>query len=207
MREEDEAIPISALNQYAYCPRRCGLIHLEGEFEENVHTRRGETAHQRVDEIECRGGADGVRVETALPVWSDRLGLTGRCDVVEFSADGVPYPVEYKQGARRKWLNDDVQLAAQALCLEEMTGREVPKGAIYHLSSRRRREVMMTTALRQSVVKVVGEIRHLFTSQTLPPPHNDAHCRECSLKDLCQPELLAAQDARRCVQEALYRSE
>ena len=207
MEPEEGALPLSALNQYGYCPRRFGLIYLEGEFEENVHTRRGEAAHAQVDAVACRAGKETGRVETALPVWSERLGLTGRCDVVEFSDAGVPYPVEYKHGRRRKWLNDDLQLAAQALCLEEMTGLAVPMGAIYHLSSRRRREVAITPLLRQEVERVVGEMRILLASRHLPPPHNDARCRECSLQSLCQPELLAACAVLRRLRIDLYQIE
>ncbi|MDW8324706.1 MAG: Dna2/Cas4 domain-containing protein, partial [Burkholderiales bacterium] len=96
---------------------------MEGEFEDNVHTVRGQAEHERVDQLTWETGKSGARVEYALPVWSDRLGLIGRCDVVEFRVDGSVYPVEFKHGPRRKWLNDDLQLAAQALCLEEMLGR------------------------------------------------------------------------------------
>jgi CRISPR-associated exonuclease Cas4 len=121
------------------------LIHVEGEFVDNIHTARGQAEHQRVDEVRHET-VGGRRVETALPVWSERLGLIGKCDVVEFLADGTPYPVEYKHGARKKWINDDLQLAAQALCLEEMTGNVVANGAIYHFTSRRRREVAIDEA-------------------------------------------------------------
>ena len=124
---EIELIPLSALNQYAYCPRRCYLIHAEGEFVDNVHTLRGSHEHERVDQLQHEVSA-GVRVEYSLPVWSQRLGLTGRCDVVEFHPDGSVYPVEYKHGKRKRWMNDDLQLAAQALCLEETLGQPVAKG-------------------------------------------------------------------------------
>jgi CRISPR-associated exonuclease Cas4 len=136
-------LPLSALNQYAYCPRRCYLIHAEGEFRDNLHTVRGTLEHERVDQSESRG-QDGVRIEYALPVWSDSLGLSGRCDVVEFHPEGSIYPVEYKHGKRKQWINDDLQLAAQAFCLEEMTGKPVPLGAIFHQQSKRRREVAIT---------------------------------------------------------------
>lgn len=128
---------------------------------------------------------------TALPVWSERIGLVGKCDVVEFLPDGTPYPVEYKHGARKKWINDDIQLAAQAICLEEMTGRRVPFGAIYHASSRRRREVAITAELRQAVETCVAEVRAALQRPALPLPVNDKRCRECSLAGLCQPEVLA----------------
>ncbi len=185
-----DSIPLSALNHWAYCPRRCGLIHMEGEFTDNIHTSRGNAEHERVDRVAHVTSRDGARVEYALPVWSDRRGLIGKCDVVEFWPDSTVFPVEYKHGPKRKWLNDDIQLAAQALCLEEMLVRPVPKGAIYHASSHRRREVAITQALRDRVVETAEAIRAMLASGRLPPPVNDARCRECSLKEICQPEAL-----------------
>lgn len=188
---DTDPIPLSALNHYAYCPRRCGLIHMEGEFADNIHTARGNAEHGRVDRIAYQTKQSGARVEYALPVWSDQRGLIGKCDVVEFWPDGTVYPVEYKHGARKKWLNDDLQLAAQAMCLEEMLGRPVTQGAIYHASSRRRREVEITPALRALVVETAEAIRAMLASGRLPPPVNDARCRECSLIEICQPALAA----------------
>ena len=118
---DDEALPLSALQHWAYCPRQCGLIHLEQAFDDNLHTQRGNAVHAQVD----RPGFDlrrGLRVERALPLFSDRLGLVGKADTVEFEPDGTPYPVEYKHGRKREKRHDDIQLAAQAMCLEEMTG-------------------------------------------------------------------------------------
>ena len=182
----DDPIPLSALNHWSYCPRRYYLIHVEGEFVDNVHTARGQAEHQRVDEIRHES-TDGRRVETALPVWCERLGLVGKCDVVEFLADGTPYPVEHKHGARKKWINDDLQLAAQALCLEEMTGKPVPLGAIYHFTSRRRREVSIGEALRNEVVQAIAAIREIRRAGKSPKPVNDKRCDQCSLKEICQP--------------------
>ena len=136
-----EPINVSALNQYAYCPRRCGLIYLESEFAENIHTQRGNAEHTRVDRVSHMTSRDGARVEYALPIWSDQYRLIGKCDVVEFWPDGRVYPVEYKHGPRRTWLNDDIQLAAQALCLEEMLNTTIERGAIFHAGSKRRREI------------------------------------------------------------------
>jgi CRISPR-associated exonuclease Cas4 len=164
---------------------------MEGEFADNIHTARGNAEHGRVDRIAYQTKQSGARVEYALPVWSDQRGLIGKCDVVEFWPDGTVYPVEYKHGARKKWLNDDLQLAAQALCLEEMLGRPVTQGAIYHASSRRRREVEITPALRALVVETAEAIRAMLASGRLPPPVNDARCRECSLIEICQPALAA----------------
>ncbi len=204
MQQETDLINVSALNQYAYCPRRCGLIYLEGEFEENIHTLRGNAEHDRVDRVAHETSREGARVEYALNIWSDRIGLVGKCDVVEFWPDGTVYPVEYKHGPRRKWLNDDLQLAAQALCLEEMSGRPVPHGAIFHATSRRRREVAVTPELRRQVEYMVGAIRQMLASGRLPPPVNDARCRECSLKEICQPEVLADRARQEAVRAGLF---
>jgi CRISPR-associated exonuclease Cas4 len=199
-----DPIPLSALNHWAYCPRRCGLIHMEGEFTDNIHTSRGNAEHERVDRAAHVTGKAGARVEYALPVWSDRLGLIGKCDVVEFWPDGTVFPVEYKHGPKRKWLNDDLQLAAQALCLEDMLGRVVPRGAIYHASSHRRRDVAITPALRAKVIETAEAIRAMLAAGRLPPPVNDARCRECSLKEICQPEALAGRQQLSRLRENLF---
>jgi len=205
--EVTEPINVSALNQYAYCPRRCGLIYLEAEFDDNLHTSRGKAEHERVDQVTHVTTCEGTRVETSLSIWSDRLGLIGKCDVVEFWTDGTIYPVEYKHGRRHSWINDDLQLAAQALCLEEMTGEAVRKGAIYHHSSRRRREVVITDTLRLQVQETVLAIRALFASGTLPPPVNDKRCKECSLKEICQPEAIGAAKKIRTMYSELFSPE
>lgn len=200
----DEAISVSALNQYTYCPRRCGLIYLENEFSENIHTSRGNAEHERVDQAGNVTTREGARAEYALPIWSDRLGLVGKCDVVEFWPDGGIYPVEYKHGARKNRLNDDLQLAAQAMCLEEMFGKPVTTGAIYHHSSRRRREVKITSELRQQVKDTIAAIRAMLASGKLPPPANDARCKECSLNDICQPRAMASENTQKVLAADLF---
>ena len=188
-----DPINVSALNQYAYCPRRCGLIYLEGQFADNIHTQRGNAEHERVDRAAHTTTRDGARVEYALPIWSDALGLIGKCDVVEFWPDGKVYPVEYKHGPRRAWLNDDLQLAAQAICLEEMLGLQIDRGAIFHSGSKRRREIELTDTLREEVNRTVAAIRTMLDRALLPHPTSDERrCRECSLKDVCQPEAARA---------------
>jgi len=199
-----EPVNLSALNQYAYCPRRCGLIYLEGEFEDNVHTARGRAEHERVDRIAHVTTREGARIEYALPVWSERLGLVGKCDVVEFWPGGTVYPVEYKHGARKKWVNDDLQVAAQAACLEEMLGRHVPIGAIYHSTSRRRREVVVTPELNLLVERSVDAIRTMVASGQLPAPVNNRRCPDCSLKGICQPEAVANRERLREQKQRLF---
>ncbi len=109
---------LSALEHFSYCPRQYALIHIEQAFDENVHTKPGDAVHERVDEpgLERR---EGMRIERALPVWSEQFGLIGKCDIVEFNRDGIAYPLEYKHGTKRVKVHDDLQLAAQAICLED----------------------------------------------------------------------------------------
>ncbi len=195
MMEAADPIPLSALQHWAYCPRQCGLIHLEQAFDDNLHTLRGQAVHRQVDDpgFEFRRG---LRVERALPVWNDALGLIGKADVVEFEPEGTPYPVEYKHGSRNKAADiaacDDIQLAAQALCLAAMTGRTVNEGALYYASSRRRRVVTIDDGLRQQVLQARDGVAAMLVIGVLPPPTSDPRrCKACSLRDRCQPQALA----------------
>lgn len=181
----DDPIMISALEHWSYCPRQCALIHVEQTFDENLYTLRGRAVHKKVDEPVAEEQA-GIRVERALPLWSKALGLVGKGDVVEFHGQ-EPYPVEYKHGPHRAQEHDDLQLCAQGLCLEEMTGQPVPRGAIYHHSSRKRREVELTAVLRARVVEVTRAIRTMLANKQLPPPVNDHRCTHCSLRESCMP--------------------
>ena len=183
-------VPISALQHHAYCSRQCALIHVEQVWDENVYTLRGRRAHERVDQA---GGAtrDGVRTEHALPLCSDRLGLVGKADAVEFAADGTPRPVEHKVGSRSKgtWarLADETQAVAQAVCLEEMFGRPVPVAALFYGKTRRRVEVVVTAERRAALAERVAEVRQLLRESRLPPPVADGRCPKCSLVETCMP--------------------
>lgn len=199
-----ETIAVSALNQYAYCPRRCALIFMDGEFEENIHTQRGTDDHDRADQTFHICETEGVRLEYALPVWSKHLGLSGRCDVVEFHPDGKVYPVEYKHGKKQKWLNDDLQLAAQAACLEEMLNIGIERGAIFHKGSQRRREVEFTPDLRAELKTTADAIHGLLNSGHLPPPINNHRCPECSLKNICLPSVVADKKRNRKAARELF---
>lgn len=202
-----DPIPLSALQHWAYCSRQCALIHVEQVFEDNLFTQRGQALHKRVDDpgFEVR---EGLRIERALPLFSDSLGLVGKADVVEFLPDGTPYPVEYKHGSRHKRADiaacDDLQLAAQALCLEEMFGKAVQEGALYYATSRRRRLVTIDGPLRERVKTAIAGVRQLFLDTALPSPLNDEHCRACSLSDLCQPEGLTQVPEHSAVLLALF---
>ena len=181
---------ISALQHHSYCPRQCALIHVEKVFDENIYTLRGHRVHERAHEPEG-SLEDGVRIERGLSLFSDRLGLIGKSDVVEFRTGEAPYPVEYKSGPRRGSIHDDIQLCAQAICLEEMLGCDVPRGAVYHYASRRRREVVFDEELRSLTKDMILAVRHLLVTSSVPPPVADARCPKCSLFDACMPFTLS----------------
>ena len=206
MWSEAETVLISALEHFSYCPRQCALIHVERVFDENVFTLRGRHAHERADEALTRI-ENGVRLERALPLWSDRLGLVGQGDVIEFHPGGQVVPVEYKNGPRRERRHDDLQLCAQALCLEEMLQISVPHGAVFSLQTRRRREVTFDDLLRDETEQAVADVRALVQSAAaLPPPLNDNRCPRCSLADACVPAtVLTARHSRLAAQ--LYQVE
>jgi CRISPR-associated exonuclease Cas4 len=188
MFAESEYVMLSALQHFIFCPRQCALIHLEQVWTENIFTLRGLRVHENVHTPGDELIEEGIRVERSLPLYSHKLGLKGVADVVEFSPAGVPYPVEYKSGAKKARKADEVQLCAQALCLEEMLGCEIPKGAIFHHGSRRRREVLFDRPLRELTIDAIAKTRILLQSHQLPPPVTDGRCQDCSLSETCMPE-------------------
>lgn len=182
-------LPISYINQYAYCPRRFWYMYVQGEMEINAHVLRGVQAHERAHTPGYETVTEGVRVHRRVYVYSHRYLLTGYCDLVEEHPDGVLVPVEYKQGRQGKWSNDRAQLCAQALCLEEMTGKEIQRGAIFYFGSRRRVQVTFDATLRSETVALIHAMRDTLTQGQIPP-HTDqtGRCRGCSLVDVCLPK-------------------
>jgi CRISPR-associated exonuclease Cas4 len=186
----DEYLPLSALNDLLFCPRRCALHRNEGLWVENRHTVEGSHAHRVVHASPARATEEGAhRAVRGLWLRSVRLRLVGVADLVEFRPQ--PYPVEYKRGKRRRWDNDEVQLCAQALCLEEMLSVSVPAGAVFHVRSGRRREVAFDGSLRRVTEEAVVRLHALITSAATPPPVPHPKCKQCSLYELCLPELVA----------------
>ena len=187
-----EPIPLSLLNDFLYCARRAGLKEIEGVRSANVHTLQGDLLHEHADSAGYEV-QEGVTLLRALPVFSERLGLSGKCDIVEVHAgrgvgDAAEYrPVEYKKGRRRVFENDDAQLCAQALCLEEMLGARVERGAVYHAASKHRREVVFTPELRRSTEESLADLRRLIESGHVPPAVFKPQCEECSLFQICLP--------------------
>lgn len=195
-------IPISALEHYAYCPRQCALIHVEWVWDENLYTMRGRDVHEHVHDDSSHEVA-GVRLERSLPIWSRRLNLTGKADMVEFHGD-CPYPVEYKSGRHRKGNPETIQLCAQALSLEEMFSVPVPKGAIFWHGSQERREIVFSDTMRQQVEEVTAAVGDMLERRILPPPVNDKRCEECSLKESCLPTVVADKGRSRRAARELF---
>lgn len=208
MFEEDDCLPISALQHLVFCERQCALIHVEGVWRDNRLTVEGTHLHERVDLRELTERRGDVRVVRGLALRSLSLGLSGRADVVEFRRapdtdlyavggeacgfdDGPgrwsPMPVEYKRGRPKQHAADRVQLCAQALCLEEMLGCQVAEAALYYGEQRRRLLVTIDASLRTRTTEAVERLRHLVTSGRTPQALRKAKCAGCSLQDLCLP--------------------
>lgn len=198
--EEERTIPLSYLSQYYYCVRRAALLLVEQQWEDNQHTAEGTVLHEKADSgfDEKRGDQIILR---SLFVRSQRLGITGKCDIVEATSDsngvelpGYPgrwqlRPVEYKHGSVRKELEYEVQLCAQAICLEEMLGGAIPEGDLYYGGDHRRVTVQFDAALRQRVEAGAQELHSMLVQHLLPAPKWTPRCKGCSMVDICQPRL------------------
>ena len=211
MFAEADLLPLSGLQHLVFCERQCALIHVEGQWQENVLTAEGKLLHERVDsgEDETRGD---LRIVRGLPLRSLRLGLAGRADVVELhrnegeaSGDGEPHgggagvelpgldggwrlvPVEYKRGEPKYTACDRVQLCAQALCLEEMLGALVPEGRLFYGRRRRRFDVLFDPQLRSRTEETARRFHELVRSGHTPIVYREPKCRSCSLVDVCMP--------------------
>lgn len=189
-----DSVPISALEHHDYCPRQAALIHVDRYFESTVDTVRGDLAHAAVNVPGAGTSRRRQRVWRSLPVWSDRLGLHGICDVVEFDDDGRPTPIEHKSGRYRPGGPADLQAGAQALCLAEMFAVDVPEAVVFAGADRQRYVVAVDAALIARVQRTTQEVRAVLTSGILPAPVNDRRCRRCSLVDGCMPEAPAPAD-------------
>jgi len=192
---ESEPFPLSALQHAVYCLRQAALIHIERAWADNRFTAEGHVLHAVADKGGSRR-ARGVRRVMTLPLSCKRLGLAGTADLVEFHPrpDGgeTPFPVEYKRGRPKLHRADEVQLCAQALCLEEMTGEPVPEGALFYAETRRRVVVPIDAGLRRLTEESAAAFAAVFASGVTPPSTiRRERCRACSLKDICRPDTVA----------------
>ena len=206
-----EMLPLSLLNDYLYCPRRAALKVVEGCRSANEHTNRGDIVHEHAD-LAGYEIVKGVTLLRALPVWSEILGLNGKCDIVEQHPDGRLVPVEFKLGKRHQWINDDAQLCAQALCLEEMFNTTLQRGAVFHADSKRRRDVEFTVELRASTERAIADLHGLLNPQ--PPSLNPQlplavfkpACEECSLFATCLPKATGADSRAARLTRELFKT-
>lgn len=187
MYAESDFIAVSALQHWLFCPRQCALIHLEQVWAENRFTAEGKVLHERAHEGETES-RPGVRITRTLPIRSTRLGLSGQCDIVEFHKNGAIIPVEYKRGKPKSHRADEVQLCAQAICLEEMLSTSITHGYLFYGKRKRRTKVDFDLDLRNLVESLALEIHQLYQHRRTPAAiYEDRKCKACSLIHLCQP--------------------
>ena len=183
-----EYIPIAALNQYAYCSHRCWRMFCIGEFTDNKYTIEGTTLHERVHTT-----GEGNREETwqVRAIWlkSEKYKLIGKSDLIE-SENGEFYPVEYKRGKKGEWDNDELQVCAQALCLEEMTGKFVQTGYVYYAQNNQRQLVDISDELRQQAINTIADVTKLIETGIMPQAVYSKRCKGCSLSEQCLPKLV-----------------
>lgn len=198
---EDDLIPVSALADFTFCERRAALHFIENVWEDNIFTAEGTILHNRVDDVSASEVRGNVRIARSVWLRSLILGLVGKADVVEFhktelggvkleGASGLwlPFPVEYKRGYLRSERSFEIQLCAQALCLEEMLGGNIPSGAIYYGKTRRRMDVVFDKALRTETEEAAKKVHELIESGITPKAEYSKKCDKCSLVELCLPK-------------------
>lgn len=186
MNDERDYVPIAALNQYGYCPHRCWRMFCAGGFVDNQYTLEGTGLHERVHTVEARQQA-GVQQVRAIWLRCDRHTLIGKADLIEQHGDEL-YPVEYKRGKKGEFENDALQVCAQALCLEEMTGRAVRRGFVYYTHSHQRVEVLVDEGLRGRAIATIKAVRTLLQTGKMPPAVYGPRCKGCSLYSQCLPQ-------------------
>lgn len=188
----EDGLPISSLQHYIYCPRQCALIHVERLWADNIHTASGSIEHERVDAGQGNTSR-GIRIERSVHLLSELYGMQGVADVVEYHGPRGRYdrivPVEYKHGKPKAHRADEVQLCAQAICLEEMHGMDIERGYLFYLKPRRRTDVLFDEELRNLTIRTILDVRSLIDNGETPPARYEKSCEQCSMIDLCLPHL------------------
>ena len=212
---EDDWLQLSGLQHFVFCRRQWALIHIEEQWAENLRTTEGHLMHERAHDASVRERRGDVVTVRGVSIRSPSLGVSGKCDVLEFHADpgGVPlpdeegtwrpYPVEYKRGRPKESDEDRLQLCAQAMCLEEMLCCDVPEGALFYGETRRRETVRFTDELRGKVRDCLAEMHELCRRGHTPRVKPSKSCNACSLKELCLPRLLKGKSAADYLSAAL----
>ncbi|GAK51201.1 hypothetical protein U14_02444 [Candidatus Moduliflexus flocculans] len=184
-----KTVLISSLNQYVYCPKSAWLLFVAGERAESPHLLEGKMLHKRADSAEPSAPRKGVKQQRTVSLYSQQYGLSGIADVIE-EVKGAVYPVEYKKGVDGDWLKDQVQLCAQALCIEEMRrlAAPIPFGYLYYAASKQRRKIALTKKLRAQTIQAIEAVRALLTTRHCPPVAFSEKCPECALYRVCLPQ-------------------
>ncbi len=217
--QEDDYLMISGIQHFQFCRRQWALIHIEQQWAENVHTVVGELMHNKVHDPYLKEKRKDILVARALPVSSRIMGVSGECDMVEFqkAEDGVRlfghrglykiYPVEYKKGKPKESEEDILQLAAQAMCLEEMFSSKVDEGAVFYGETRRRETVEITDSLRAQVREIFQEMHQYYDRRYTPKVKWSKKCNGCSLKDICLPKIGKAGSAKKYIEQILLEED
>ena len=208
MYPESDFVMLSALQHYVYCTRQCALIHLEQIWSENGYTAEGREMHDRVDNGET-SYRSGVRVTRSTALRSALLGVSGVADVIEWHKlknHEKPFPVEYKRGKPKKHDADKIQLCAQAMCLEEMLGIQIPAGALFYGQTKHRFDVDFDDSLRERTVLAAEGVHDLFRNGVTPPPELGPKCKLCSLKEECLPEVIVQGKSAKVYLQKLFHT-
>lgn len=216
---EDDYLMISGIQHFKFCRRQWALIHVEQQWAENVHTVTGELMHKKAHDPYLTEKRKDTIIVRALPVSSRKLGISGECDVVEFHKceDGIQlhghrglysvFPVEYKKGKPKLTEEDKLQVAAQALCLEEMFSTRVEQGAIFYGETRRREPIEITEELREEVIHMLAEMHQYYARKYTPKVKPSKVCNACSLKDICLPKLNKTVSVKNYIEQRLEEEE
>ncbi len=213
MYEEEDYLQLSGIQHFAFCRRQWALAYIEQQWMENVRTVEGKLLHEKAHDVTSREKRGELILSRAMPVHSRQMGISGECDVVEFHrcVDGIPLqgcegkycviPVEYKRGSPKKNQADRLQLAAQAMCLEEMLCCEIPYGYLFYGETRHREKVELAKGIRDTVRDMFEEMHGYFSRRYTPKVKWSKSCNACSLRDICLPVLGKGKSARRYVEE------
>lgn len=221
MYAEEDMLMLSGIQHYMFCPRQWALIHIEQQWDDNRFTTEGNILHRNVDNPFYRQKNGDVITLRAVHVASKRLGLYGITDAIEllpvdeetnairharYQGFWKPFPIEYKRGHSKPNACDEVQLAAQVMALEEMYQIHIPFAALYYGEVKHREVITISNHLRQLTEKCANEMHCMFKKGTIPPPNKQRHCKSCSLKDICMPNIDTCTTAKHYLEKNLYES-
>lgn len=213
--DEDRFLQLSGIQHYLFCRRQWALIHIEEQWKDNLRTTEGNIMHEKAHNADLAEMRGDTLIFRGLRVNSNTMGISGQCDVVEFhrnrngislqGRDGLwmPYPVEYKRGRPKTGQHDEVQLCAEAMCLEEMLCTSIPKGAFYYGEIRRREEIIFTVELRNLVTRSFEEMHKLYEQRYTPKSKTGKWCNACSLKEICIPAIMNHQSVKEYVKNKI----